>query len=471
MKKLIRRGFGLLLVAAMLLSLLPTVSAAGNQLTPILSGVVTADYMGMEILKTLPLEGKSDREKIRLVYDWIIKNNDRYAAGRPAHFSGEELEANQERVYQENTEAIANGKALLRDPLYSLPDDVLTEDIYWSMGYDDSYYMAYRGAGLLQYAYGDCIDFAGAFAILTGLLGYECHLVSGVFINGDGSESVHTWNYILVDGEYYWCDIRIDHAEYERRGYIGYFYFMEPSTEKWEKQHGWDHTYSGLLYQYRYGQTQGLAATGNHFWDIGGHWAADAINKCYENQYFDGTGQGCFQPESVMTRAMLVTVLWRYEGEPIEGENNFTDVPEDAWYANAVKWAAHNKIVDGIGGGRFDPDGKLTREQLATILYRYAVGKGYSVTERASLEGFPDASKVGAWAKEALSWAVAMKLVSGSAEHGVNYLRPQGEATRAQVAAILVRFVENVAPPAIPEEPAEPEEPVETEAPEEPAEP
>lgn len=457
MKKFIRRGFGLLLAAVMLLSLLPTASAASSKLKPILTGYASVDYMGAEILKTLPLEGKSDKEKIRLVYDWIIKNNDRYEAGRPAHFSAEQIEANTERVYEENKAAIENGTALLRDPLYGIPASELDGEVDWSMGYDDSYYMAYRGAHLLQYAYGDCIDFAGAFAILTGLLGYECHLVSGVFINGDGSESVHTWNYILVNGEYYWCDIRIDHAEYVRRGRIGYYYFMEPSTQKWERQHGWDHGYSDLLHQYRYGQTQGLAATGNHFWDIGGHWAADSINKCYENQYFDGTGQGCFQPESVMTRAMLVTVLWRYAGAPEEGSNEFADVQDDAWYAKAVAWAAKNGVVTGVGNGRFDPEGKLTREQLATIFYRYAKSEGYNVEGSTSLDSFPDAGKVGAWAKEALSWAVAMKIVGGSMENGVTYLRPQGEATRAQVAAILVRFVENVAPPA----PVEPEAPAE----------
>ena len=440
------RVLGLLVVAAVLVSMLPAVSAASITRKPILSCHAGADYMGWKILQTLPLEGKSDKEKIRLVYDWIIKNNDRYAAGRPAHFSDEELEANRDLLVDKANEALDAGQCLMRDPLYSIPEEVFTEELYWEMGYDDSYYMAARGAGLLQYGYGDCIDFAGAFAIMTGLLGYECHLISGVFINGDGSTSVHTWNYLLLDGEYYWFDIRIDHAEYTRRGRIGYYYFMEPSTQKWERQHEWDHYYSDLLYQYRHGETLGLAATGNHFWDIGGHWAADAINKCYENQYFDGTGAGCFQPESVMTRAMLVTVLWRYEGQPMEGENVFVDVPEDSWYTNAVKWASHNKIVDGIGGGRFDPDGELTREQLATIFYRYAVSKGYSVESSTDLGSFPDAAKVGPWAEEALAWAVAMRIVGGSAENGVNYLRPQGKATRAQVATILVRFVENVAP-------------------------
>ena len=454
MKKIFARSLGMLLVVAIVFSMLPAVSASGGKLKPILSGFAEPDYMGWKILQKLPLEGKSDKEKIRLVYDWIIKNNDRHSAGRPHHFSQEELNQNSALTVEKAEAAISAGECLMRNPLHSIPEEVYNE-AEWGIGYDDSSYMAYRAANLLQYGYGDCIDFAAAFAVVTGLLGYECHLISGAFINGDGSTSAHTWNYLLLDGEYYWFDIRIDHAEYERRGRVGYYYFMEPDTEKWERQHDWSHDYSDTLYKYRHGNTQGLAATGNHFWDIGGHWAADAINKCHENQYFDGTGAGCFQPESVMTRAMLVTVLWRYEGEPMEGENNFSDVPEDSWYANAVKWASYNKIVEGTGNGQFDPNGQLTREQLATIFYRYAKSKGYAVEESISLDAFPDAGKVGAWAKDAISWAVAMKIVGGSAENGKTYLRPQGKATRAQVAAILVRFVENVAPPVVEEQPPE----------------
>lgn len=134
-----------------------------------------------------------------------------------------------------------------------------------------------------------------------------------------------------------------------------------------------------------------------------------------------------------MTRAMLVTVLWRSAGSPNEGTNGFTDVPADQWYTQAVAWAAQNGIVNGVGSNKFDPDAKITREQLAAVLYRYAGKVGMDVTARADLKLFPDAGSVSAYATDALSWCVANGIVNGTLEHGTAYLDPQGSATRAQV--------------------------------------
>ena len=145
-----------------------------------------------------------------------------------------------------------------------------------------------------------------------------------------------------------------------------------------------------------------------------------------------------------MTRAMLVTVLWRYAGQPVEGSNSFTDVSSNVWYTQAVAWAAENGIVTGIGGGRFNPDGQITREQLAVILYRYCKSIGIDTSDVADITTFPDANQVSGYAIEALSWAVKTGLVTGSATGGKVYLEPRGNATRAQVATILMRFIQNV---------------------------
>lgn len=153
-----------------------------------------------------------------------------------------------------------------------------------------------------------------------------------------------------------------------------------------------------------------------------------------------------FEPLGSMTRAMLVTVLWRMEGSPeTTAENPFVDIKEGIWYYKAVIWAAENGIVNGISATEFAPDNAITREQIATILYRYAKGKGYDVSSSAVLEDYPDADLIAGYAKEALSWAVAEKLISGTQENGVTYLDPRGNAIRAQVAAIIVRFVTNIA--------------------------
>ncbi|MBQ6430614.1 MAG: S-layer homology domain-containing protein [Oscillospiraceae bacterium] len=168
-------------------------------------------------------------------------------------------------------------------------------------------------------------------------------------------------------------------------------------------------------------------------------WYYDAVNYAVRNGLMNGVGGGRFAPNEPMTRAMLVTVLWRYEGEPKEGKNTFTDVPDGQWYTQAVAWAAHNGIVGGVGSGKFDPSGNITREQMAAILYRYADKKGFDTSKRGDPSGFPDAGKVSSWAKDAIAWAVAEKIIGGSD----GKLLPQGNATRAQVSTILMRFIEN----------------------------
>ena len=169
-------------------------------------------------------------------------------------------------------------------------------------------------------------------------------------------------------------------------------------------------------------------------------WYYDAVQYATQNGLMNGIGDGKFDPEGSMTRAMLVTVLWRYEGEPAEGENTFTDVPNGTWYTDAVAWAAEKGIVGGVGDGKFDPEGSITREQMATILFRYAQKKNIDTSKRGELSGFADSGKVSSWAKDAVQWTVAEKIINGSD----GKLLPQGNATRAQVSAILMRFLENI---------------------------
>ena len=142
-----------------------------------------------------------------------------------------------------------------------------------------------------------------------------------------------------------------------------------------------------------------------------------------------------------MTRAMLVTVLYRLEGEPaVAGRSSFADVKSGAYYEKAVIWAAANGIVTGTSSTSFSPDAKVTREQLAAILYRYAQYKKLDTSASTKLNSFSDAGEVSGYANAALGWAVAERLVNGASSK----LMPKGYAARAQVAAIFHRFVENV---------------------------
>ena len=175
-----------------------------------------------------------------------------------------------------------------------------------------------------------------------------------------------------------------------------------------------------------------------------GSWYYKSIVYAVSNGLMNGVGDSKFEPEEGMTRAMLVTVLWRYEGSPKQRPSTFSDVRRGQWYSEAVSWAAKNGIVTGVGDNKFEPDTQITREQIATILYRYAQKKRADTSARGSLSAFPDNGKVNGWAKTALQWCVGEGLIGGTNENGRVYLDPQGTATRAQVATILMRYIEKL---------------------------
>lgn len=171
-------------------------------------------------------------------------------------------------------------------------------------------------------------------------------------------------------------------------------------------------------------------------------WYHEGVDYALTNGLMNGVGGGKFEPDGQLTRAQLVTVLYRAAGEPDTGKqvNPFTDVADDAWYTKAVIWAANNGIVNGVAKNVFAPDDSIPREQIATMLYRYA---GAEAAKEDKLSAFPDAAKTSDWAKEALNWAVASGLINGVADaNGTASLEPQSTATRAQIATILMRWLE-----------------------------
>ena len=171
-------------------------------------------------------------------------------------------------------------------------------------------------------------------------------------------------------------------------------------------------------------------------------WYADAVNYVTQQKMMQGTGSTTFSPNAATTRAMVVTILYRLEGSPAVTSSSYTDVSSDSWYADAVAWAEANNIVQGTGSGKFSPDSSVTRQQLAAILYRYAQYKGYDVSQTADLSGFRDGTQVQSYARTAMEWACGVKLIQGADN---NALLPAGSATRAQVAAILQRLCETIA--------------------------
>lgn len=182
--------------------------------------------------------------------------------------------------------------------------------------------------------------------------------------------------------------------------------------------------------------------SGTKFNDVSANdWFASAVDYVTGKGMMNGTADNTFSPKAHTTRGMVVTVLYRLENQPSTSAASFTDVASGAYYANAVAWANANGIVSGYGSGKFGPNDKVTREQLAAILYRYAQYKKYDVSGAKSLDGYTDAQSVSSYAVPALQWANAAGIVTGKSG---SKLDPKGNATRAEVAAMLMRFCENV---------------------------
>ena len=199
------------------------------------------------------------------------------------------------------------------------------------------------------------------------------------------------------------------------------------------------HTCSRCGDSYVDSETPALGHKCAAYTDIPTDWAKEGICFVIENGLMVGTTSTTFAPKDTLTRAMLVTVLYRMAGSPaVDAPSGFTDVADGQWYSDAIAWAAANGIVNGVGGNKFAPSEPVTREQLAAIFFRYAKAEAPEVDV---LSGYPDAEAISTYARDAMAWAVSTGLVTGSKEADGTYLAPQGLAAREQAAAILMRYV------------------------------
>ncbi len=185
-------------------------------------------------------------------------------------------------------------------------------------------------------------------------------------------------------------------------------------------------------------ETKPAKPTGNPFSDVdSGAWYYDAVQYVHRQGVMNGDGSGRFRPDEMLSRAMLAQILYNREGRPAFTPSvTFTDVAADAWYSDAVLWAAQQGIVNGYGSGRFGPEDPITREQMATILWRYT---GSPAATNSQLH-FSDTDEAGAYAVEALTWAVENNIINGK---GGGILDPRGQATRSEAAAMLMRYMDD----------------------------
>lgn len=170
-------------------------------------------------------------------------------------------------------------------------------------------------------------------------------------------------------------------------------------------------------------------------------WYYDAVYAAYEAGLMEGVGEDTFAPNDLLTRSALITTIYRMAGSPaVSGGSSFSDVPDGEWYTAAVVWGTENGIIEGVADGLFDPDGYVTREQVAVMMYRYHIFTGGEKTDGAgALDHFTDAGSISGWALDAMAWAVGAKVLNGVSDEPP-VLNPLGTATRAEIAQILVNY-------------------------------
>ena len=248
---------------------------------------------------------------------------------------------------------------------------------------------------------------------------------------------------IVADGAVYW---------YCTQNSAPVFYCIDPEkpetvteipTEQQEQEEPTQPTEETGIMPYSEQEHEEICPS-RFFSDVPGvdYWGHEGIDFVVENGLFNGMSATTFEPDTTITRAMLVTVLWRAAGMPRQGTNPFYDVPENVWFTDAVKWASDCNLVNGMQEGKFCPQENITREQMAAILYRYAQYNAQDVSGMADLSAFPDELTVSGWAENAMCWAVAKGIIGGLQTGETTILLPQGNATRAQVATILMRFLQ-----------------------------
>lgn len=450
-----RRILSILLLLSMLLTLLPAgVLAAGKTYgqIPIYLGYADVDYMAEEILKEIPTAGKSDREKIRAVYDWIIQHCSRYEWNGEYHFDEAAVVAQAEGAFYEKiVSAVEAGEVVLRDEYVEETFDDGSGVLY--MSYDSNYYIASFAYEMMMTRTGNCAHFSALLSVLLNHLGYDCRLIDGDFINNSGTTVEHKWNYVLVGGKYYWLDVRMDHSLYSSSGTIGYYYFMQPNTNTWAAQHSWDHEYSDWLAQNAaavadsYVAQAAVAAEGP--WSRCSDWAKDVVEEAAsaglipDSLYGMDLTNGITREEFAAVAVNLHAALGG-AAEAYEGENPFSDT-DDVYVLTAYGLG----VVNGVGGGRFAPDKTLTREQAVTMLGRVyelaekgAVADGSGLLKKGS-DGmaFDDAGMIAEYAANYIAFFVDQGIVEGVGNH---QFAPQKTMTREQAIKVAMETVKKL---------------------------
>ena len=453
---------------ALLTALVLLLSAAGPALAvgggvhsydPIYIGNAEVDYMADQVLAQIPTAGKTDREKILAVYTWMQENCSRSEWNGTLYFDEAQVRAALPAYTAAANQAIDAGRASVRRQFqtgntvsffYGMP----------SVSFDSNTYIAYFAGDMFYTRCGNCAHFSAMLTVLLEHLGFDCRLIDGAFRNRNGSTYEHKWNCVLIDGQYYWLDVRIDHAEYTRSGKVATDYFLLDSTETWAERHDWDHEYSDWLFANAADIAGQLGQSGNQSagqstqpaaqstqpsaqsgpWSRCSGWAEGYLTEAYAAGLLPDCLLGSDMTAPISRAEFAAAAVCLYESlsgasAPAPQSSPFRDTSDPA-----VLQAYTLGVVQGVGEGRFAPDATLTREQAATMLGRVcelafqgAVGTGAGLSPQTLT--FSDAGSIGDWARSYIGFFAAMGILDGM---GNGRFAPQGTMTREQALKVAV---------------------------------
>jgi len=445
-----RRVLSLCLALALLLALLPAGVSAAYGARPIYIGDAAADYMAEQVLKQIPTAGKTGTQKIQAVYDWIQKNCKRSGDDSKTYFDSASLSAKAEAFGKQMTADYNANKIVIRREFSS---DV-TDDTYGSLAsYDSNAYIASFASNLMMTRVGNCAHFSALLALLLGHLGYDCRLIAGDFINNDGSQVMHKWNYLLYGGKYYWMDVRMDNASYARTGSLSHYYFMKTDTAAWARQHRWVHAYT---YQLNASVSQLAAMYGaanpippaETQWGYCSSWAESYVNQAGADGLIPSCLSGQDQRDGITRQefaAVAVALYKKLSGAVPDPDN--TDPFTDCSDADVLRAYALG-VVNGTGEGRFSPNGALTREQAVSMLGRVcelvqtgAVADG-SKLDQTSAKTFADGAQISDYARSYIGYFTGRGVIDGV---GSNLFAPKRAMTREQAIKVAVAAEQSLA--------------------------
>lgn len=440
-----KRIFSMFLILTLVLAVLPVSALAATERVPIYVGYLEADYMAEQILKEIPTAGKSPRDQILAVYDWIIAHCSRYEWDGTYYFDETEVaNACRGEFATASNSKLQSGQLLIREDLEENNGFAATNTDYLS--FDSNYYVASFAYQMMLTRTGNCAHYASLLTVLLGHLGFDCRMFHGSFVNMDGSVVEHTWNYILLDGQYYWADIRIDHAV------GGHSYFMIADTEDWAEEHIWDnHDYSQWL-------AENAAAIQSDLDSAAAALPDSSTIQCsaWAQEYMAQADAAGLIPEVLdgedltrqITRAEFAAVAVRlYEALTQEAVPEYMGVtPFSDTEDRDVLRAYSLGVVNGMGDGTFAPNASLTREQASTMLGRvYELAVTGTILGGAGLSQsnayFTDHWNIQDYAKNYVYFFVDQGIVDGM---GDGTFAPKSSMTREQALKIAVVTVEHL---------------------------